>query len=66
MSDFNNNNTESIWGVISSILGYIMAHFFSVDAVLFKVAVAPAISASVGFFVIRFWKKQFKKDEKSN
>lgn len=43
-----------------------MAHFFSVDAIFFKVVIAPAIGATIGFFVVRFWKKLFDKNEKSN
>lgn len=66
MSDYNNNDTESIGGILSSILGYIMAHFFSVDAIFFKVVIAPAIGATIGFFVVRFWKKLFDKNEKSD
>jgi len=62
----NNGQSESIGGILSSILGYIMAHFFSVDAIFFKIVIAPAIGATIGFFVVRFWKKLFDKNEKSN
>ena len=65
MSD-NHGQSESIGGILSSILGYIMAHFFSVDAIFFKVVIAPAIGATIGFFVVRFWKKLFDKNEKSD
>lgn len=65
MSD-NTGQSESIGGILSSILAYIMAHFFSVDAIFFKVVIAPAIGATIGFFVVRFWKKLFDKNEKSD
>lgn len=62
----NNGQSESIWGMISSILGYIMAYAFNIDGVIFKVVIAPAVGATIGYFVVRFWKKLFDKNEKTN
>jgi hypothetical protein len=59
MSDGTNNTTESVWGVISSVLAYIASHLFNIDSVIFRIVVAPAVGATIGFFVVKGLKKIF-------
>lgn len=58
-----NNWLETLIYILFSIGSYAWAHISNVDGVIFKVIIAPAIGATVGFFAVRFWKYVFPEKE---
>jgi hypothetical protein len=53
------NWLETIVYICFTIGSYIWAHACDTESVLFKVIIAPAIGATVGFFIVKFWKWLF-------
>lgn len=60
-------NATEIWeksiGMLFSFSAIVWAHLSSPESVIFKLFIAPVVGATVGYFVVKFWRWMF--NEKS-
>jgi hypothetical protein len=55
----NSNLLEYALSVLFSVGSLMWAHLTNTDGIFFKIVVAPAVAASIGFFVARLLKRIF-------
>lgn len=58
-----NSAWEKAIGMLFSFSAIVWAHLSSPESVLFKLVIAPLVGATVGYFVVKFWRWVF--NEKS-
>jgi hypothetical protein len=54
------NFWEYLVSITFSIASLLWAHMTNADGLFFKIIVAPAVAGSVGYFVVKFWKRILK------